>query len=48
MILFIIWERFASNRKNINALNLATSIEWLQLYPPAEHRYSELPILSNF
>lgn len=48
IILFIIWERFASNRKNINALNLATSIEWLQLYPPAEHRYSELPILSNF
>lgn len=48
IILFIIWERFASNRKNINALNLASSIEWLQLYPPAEHRYSELPILSNF
>lgn len=48
IILFIIWERFASNRKNINALNLSTSIEWLQLYPPAEHRYSELPILSNF
>lgn len=46
-LLFIIWEAFASNRKNITALRLPTSIEWLQLYPPAEHRYSELPILSS-
>lgn len=46
--IFIIWEAFAVNRKNINSLNLATSIEWLQLTPPAEHRFSELPILTNF
>lgn len=46
-IIFIIWEALVSNRKNINALRLPTSIEWIQLYPPAEHRYSELPILSS-
>lgn len=46
--IFIIWEAFTVNRKNINSLNLATSIEWLQLTPPAEHRFSELPILTNF
>lgn len=46
-LLFIIWEAFISNRKNINALRLPTSIEWIQLYPPAEHSYSELPILSS-
>lgn len=46
-LLFIIWEAFVSNRKNINALRLPTSIEWIQLYPPAEHSYSELPVLSS-
>lgn len=47
-LLFIIWEALTANRKNINSLRLPTSIEWLQFYPPAEHTYSELPILSHF
>lgn len=47
-LIFILWERFTSIRKRISSLNLSSSIEWLQSMPPAEHRYSELPILSNF
>nr|ALO71118.1 cytochrome c oxidase subunit 1 [Staphylinidae sp. 1 EF-2015] len=47
-MLFIIWESFISMRKSVFALNLTSSIEWLQLMPPAEHSYSELPMLSNF
>lgn len=48
LLLFIVWERFASIRKRIRPTNIPSSIEWLQLIPPAEHSYSELPILSNF
>nr|YP_010491866.1 cytochrome c oxidase subunit I [Ontholestes orientalis]UWM92652.1 cytochrome c oxidase subunit I [Ontholestes orientalis] len=47
LLLFIIWEAFISYRKSISSLNLPSSIEWLQLMPPAEHSYSELPMLTN-
>uniref|UniRef100_UPI002E76C1FD cytochrome c oxidase subunit I n=1 Tax=Aegus fukiensis TaxID=617332 RepID=UPI002E76C1FD len=47
LFMFIMWEGFASNRKSISTLSMTSSIEWLQLMPPAEHSYSELPILSN-
>jgi len=46
IILFIIWEAFSQQRKRLSSLNINSSIEWLQFHPPAEHRYSELPILS--
>nr|QJT42843.1 cytochrome c oxidase subunit I [Agrilus mali] len=46
-LIFIIWESMISMRKSLSSLNLPTSIEWLQLSPPAEHSYSELPILYN-
>nr|QWZ46415.1 cytochrome c oxidase subunit 1 [Stenomorpha consobrina] len=46
-LIFIIWETFASSRKIIFPLNMTSSIEWLQLAPPAEHSYSELPVLSS-
>uniref|UniRef100_UPI0023AB5235 cytochrome c oxidase subunit I n=1 Tax=Agrilus adelphinus TaxID=2201944 RepID=UPI0023AB5235 len=46
-LIFIIWESMVSLRKSLSPLNLPTSIEWLQLTPPAEHSYSELPILYN-
>nr|QWZ46428.1 cytochrome c oxidase subunit 1 [Stenomorpha obovata] len=46
-LIFIIWESFASSRKIIFSLNMASSIEWLQSAPPAEHSYSELPVLSS-
>nr|YP_010238966.1 cytochrome c oxidase subunit I [Megalinus hunanensis]QTE20681.1 cytochrome c oxidase subunit I [Megalinus hunanensis] len=47
ILLFIIWESFVSNRKSISPLNLPSSIEWLQSMPPAEHSYSELPMITN-
>nr|YP_010309666.1 cytochrome c oxidase subunit I [Actenodia billbergi]UMR54783.1 cytochrome c oxidase subunit I [Actenodia billbergi] len=45
-LIFIIWEAFSAQRKSILSLNMPTSIEWLQNTPPAEHSYSELPLLS--
>uniref|UniRef100_UPI002A81E2F5 cytochrome c oxidase subunit I n=1 Tax=Anotylus gibbulus TaxID=2992775 RepID=UPI002A81E2F5 len=45
--LFILWESLASSRKSLSSLNLNSSIEWMQLMPPAEHSYSELPMLTN-
>nr|ALO70726.1 cytochrome c oxidase subunit 1 [Nargus velox] len=48
LFLFIIWESMVSMRKSIIPMNLSTSIEWLQKLPPAEHSYSELPMLSKF
>lgn len=45
---FIIWESLSSKRKNIRNNQLSSAIEWLQNSPPAEHRYSELPILAKF
>nr|ARH54456.1 cytochrome c oxidase subunit 1 [Medon piceus] len=48
ILIFIIWESFISMRMNISSKNFNTSIEWLQLHPPAEHSYSELPMLTNF
>nr|AXS65772.1 cytochrome c oxidase subunit 1 [Curculionoidea sp. 4 KM-2017] len=46
--IFIIWEAFASKRFNLSAFNLSSSIEWMQLFPPAEHSYNELPAVTNF
>nr|YP_010363578.1 cytochrome c oxidase subunit I [Cephalallus oberthueri]UNZ12692.1 cytochrome c oxidase subunit 1 [Cephalallus oberthueri] len=45
--LFILWESFSVKRKSLVTLNMITSIEWLQFLPPAEHSYSELPILTS-
>nr|ARH54118.1 cytochrome c oxidase subunit 1 [Brachyta interrogationis] len=49
LLLFIFWETLSVKRKSLTSLNLASSIEWFQYLPPAEHSYSELPMLSaNF
>nr|ASL24550.1 cytochrome c oxidase subunit I [Pachyta bicuneata] len=46
LLLFIFWEAFSVQRKSLISLNMVTSIEWLQSLPPAEHSYSELPMLT--
>nr|WPM98421.1 cytochrome c oxidase subunit 1 [Ochthebius quadricollis] len=46
IFLFIVWESFISMRKSISSMQMNSSIEWFQLMPPAEHSYSELPMLS--
>ena len=45
---YIIWESIVSQRLVLFPIQLNSSIEWLQNTPPAEHSYSELPILTNF
>nr|ALO77318.1 cytochrome c oxidase subunit 1 [Hybosorus sp. HYB01] len=47
IFLFIVWEAFSANRTTLIPMNMPTSIEWYQLTPPAEHSYSELPMLSK-
>nr|AFK26059.1 cytochrome oxidase subunit I [Dendroctonus rhizophagus]AFK26064.1 cytochrome oxidase subunit I [Dendroctonus rhizophagus] len=46
--IYILWDAFASKRLNLTSLNIPTSIEWLQHFPPAEHSYEELPMVTNF
>nr|AXS65314.1 cytochrome c oxidase subunit 1 [Bostrichoidea sp. 7 KM-2017] len=48
LLIFIMWEAMILNRTVMSTLNQSSSIEWLQLTPPAEHTYSELPMLANF
>nr|YP_009437860.1 cytochrome c oxidase subunit I [Gastrolina thoracica]ATG33620.1 cytochrome c oxidase subunit I [Gastrolina thoracica] len=45
-LMFIFWEALSAQRKSLSPLSMASSIEWLQYNPPAEHSYSELPTLT--
>nr|YP_011010629.1 cytochrome c oxidase subunit 1 [Halobates bryani]WPW47309.1 cytochrome c oxidase subunit 1 [Halobates bryani] len=47
MFIMIMWESMISKRKIMFVMNLNSSIEWLQSYPPAEHSYNEMPIAFN-
>nr|ARH54862.1 cytochrome c oxidase subunit 1 [Anisodactylus poeciloides] len=47
LLIYTIWESFVSQRLVLFSNQMSTSIEWFQNYPPAEHSYSELPMLSN-
>nr|UFI48419.1 cytochrome c oxidase subunit I [Gunungidia aurantiifasciata] len=47
MMIFIIWESLISKRISMFVNSNLSSIEWLQMTPPQEHSYSELPILMN-
>ena len=46
IFLFIIWARITSNRLILFPTHTRNSVEWLQTFPPAENRYSELPTIS--
>nr|ATU74753.1 cytochrome c oxidase subunit I [Thoradonta obtusilobata] len=47
MLIVIMWESMINkNHLLFNSTNSSSS-EWLQNYPPSEHSFSELPILSN-
>nr|AXS66370.1 cytochrome c oxidase subunit 1 [Cucujoidea sp. 12 KM-2017] len=48
LLMFTIWESISFMRFAVYSLNMPSSIEWLQTLPPAEHSYSELPLISNF
>nr|APX40864.1 cytochrome c oxidase subunit 1 [Phyllotreta foudrasi] len=47
LLIYIIWESLSNKRKSLTSLNLNSSIEWFQALPPAEHSYSELPMLTS-
>nr|QUB07086.1 cytochrome c oxidase subunit 1 [Chlamisus sp. N29] len=47
LMLFVLWESFSSKRKILSPINLNTAIEWLQSQPPAEHSFSELPLVNK-
>nr|QMP96779.1 cytochrome c oxidase subunit 1 [Eratyrus mucronatus] len=46
LFLFIIWESMITKRQVIFPQSLSTNVEWFQKYPPAEHSYAEIPIIS--
>nr|YP_009229348.1 cytochrome c oxidase subunit I [Palaemon gravieri]YP_010713882.1 cytochrome c oxidase subunit I [Palaemon tenuidactylus]YP_010758733.1 cytochrome c oxidase subunit I [Palaemon macrodactylus]ALT55338.1 cytochrome c oxidase subunit I [Palaemon gravieri]ANF05046.1 cytochrome c oxidase subunit I [Palaemon gravieri]QLM05139.1 cytochrome c oxidase subunit 1 [Palaemon macrodactylus]WDD39102.1 cytochrome c oxidase subunit 1 [Palaemon tenuidactylus]WEW73440.1 cytochrome c oxidase subunit 1 [Palaem len=43
----VIWEAFTSKRPAMFSLFLPTSIEWQHNYPPADHSFSEVPLITN-
>nr|YP_010155120.1 cytochrome c oxidase subunit I [Oregonia gracilis]QQX28738.1 cytochrome c oxidase subunit I [Oregonia gracilis] len=45
--MFIVWESLVSNRPVLFTPFLPTSIEWGHLYPPADHSYMEIPLITN-
>nr|YP_010282253.1 cytochrome c oxidase subunit I [Melanostoma mellinum]UHM24817.1 cytochrome c oxidase subunit I [Melanostoma mellinum] len=47
MFMIIIWKSMIKQRQVVYTMQLNSSIEWYQNIPPAEHSYSELPLLSN-
>nr|AFH53207.1 cytochrome oxidase subunit I [Sinopodisma houshana] len=48
MFILIMWESMITNRVILFSSNMSSSTEWLQNNPPAEHSYSELPLISSF
>nr|YP_010036050.1 cytochrome c oxidase subunit I [Uvaroviola multispinosa]QQQ88959.1 cytochrome c oxidase subunit I [Uvaroviola multispinosa] len=47
MFIMIMWESMIKNRMIIFSMNMSSSTEWLQNNPPAEHSYSELPLINK-
>nr|UPL65960.1 cytochrome c oxidase subunit I [Hyalopeplus sp.] len=47
MLIIIIWESMTSKREIIFQENMPSMLEWMQNTPPAEHSYSELPIIMS-
>nr|YP_010531282.1 cytochrome c oxidase subunit I [Mileewa lamellata]UXX17541.1 cytochrome c oxidase subunit I [Mileewa lamellata] len=47
IMMFIIWESMMSKRLILFSKNMMSSIEWLQKFPPEEHSYTELPIMTS-
>lgn len=41
--IFLLWEALSAKRKIINIFYLSSSLEWLNSYPPINHRYNEIP-----
>nr|QUB07034.1 cytochrome c oxidase subunit 1 [Thlaspida biramosa] len=46
-LIFMIWESVTSKRKSLSSMNMASSMEWTQKFPPTEHSFSELVLITN-
>nr|YP_010320613.1 cytochrome c oxidase subunit I [Myra affinis]UJP67360.1 cytochrome c oxidase subunit I [Myra affinis] len=44
---FIIWEAFTASRPVISIPYTPSSIEWEHPYPPADHSFMEIPMITN-
>nr|AGJ50504.1 cytochrome c oxidase subunit I [Austinograea alayseae] len=47
MFVIIIWEALTSARPVLFSPFLPSSIEWHHMYPPADHSYMEIPLITN-
>lgn len=47
ILLFIIWEALAKKRLIINIFFLNSSLEWLNYFPPLNHRFIEIPLITK-
>nr|YP_002117894.1 cytochrome c oxidase subunit I [Gastrimargus marmoratus]ACA28968.1 cytochrome c oxidase subunit I [Gastrimargus marmoratus] len=45
IFILIMWESMIKKRTALFSTNMSSSTEWLQNNPPAEHSYSELPMI---
>nr|ALM30843.1 cytochrome c oxidase subunit 1 [Procambarus fallax]ALM30856.1 cytochrome c oxidase subunit 1 [Procambarus fallax] len=45
--MIIVWEAFIMGRKSLSSLFMPTSMEWQHSFPPIDHTYSEIPLISN-
>nr|YP_010586213.1 cytochrome c oxidase subunit I [Gumaga orientalis]UZZ43975.1 cytochrome c oxidase subunit I [Gumaga orientalis] len=46
LMLFIVWESFINQRQIMISNHTNTNIEWIHSFPPHEHSYNELPLIS--
>lgn len=46
--IIIVWEALISKRNITSPAFLPSSIEWQHPFPPADHRYAETPLISNY
>lgn len=45
--LFILWESLVSHRPAISSNHLSTSLELIHSFPPINHSYTSIPIVST-
>nr|YP_009045913.2 cytochrome c oxidase subunit I [Myomenippe fornasinii] len=45
--MIIVWEALTSNRPVMFSPFMPSSIEWNHMYPPADHSYMEIPLITN-
>nr|QNE86011.1 cytochrome c oxidase subunit I [Molanna angustata] len=47
ILLIIVWKSMINYQQLIFSSNLTSNIEWLQMFPPAEHSFNEMPLISH-